>query len=235
MLETPEAETRELETPEFETGVRSVAKPHVSEEHVDDRRPATSPDIEGASSVVQRAALGHGALPARESLEAERATTLVVMEAGAIWPSWVKEVQRRAPNSMVEVQPSSERVESFAARVQRRLASFGQRGVTLVGAVYAAASPATDEERRVRWELCRMLLDTLSPNGELVLSGAGWSNRGVDARSREDLLGLAGDLSCRLKGQTVCVRFSDPSEQSGVHKAPRFPAGLYRRGSQKLA
>lgn len=157
------------------------------------------------------------------------------MEAGAMWPVWVKELQRRAPNSMVEVQPSSERVRCFAARVQRRLTSLRQRGVALVGAVYAAASPVTEEERRVRWELCRVLLDTLAPTGELVLSGAGWGTWGVDARSREDLLGLAGDLSCRLKGQTVSVRFSDPSEQSGVHKAPRLPVELYGRRKQKLA
>lgn len=231
LFEAPEPETSELET-----GVRSMAQPHVSEAHLRDLRHTAHSEGERVSSVVERAALRGGTSgPTREGIDSERATTLVIMEAGAMWPAWVKEVQRRAPNSMVEVQPSSERVRCFAARVQRRLATLRQRGVALVGVVYAAASPATEEERRVRWELCRVLLDTLAPTGELVLSGVGWGTWGVDARSREDLLGLAGDLSCRLKGQTVSVRFHDPNEQSGVHKALRLPAGLYGRRAQKLA
>src|SRR5690606_39000848 len=69
--------------------------------------------------------------------DCERATTLVIMEAGASWPVWVKELQRRAPNSMVEVQPTSESSDGFAARVLRRLQSLEDRGVALAGVVYA--------------------------------------------------------------------------------------------------
>lgn len=183
-------------------------------------------DDDRTSSVVERAPLLRA--------DAERATTLVLMEAGACWPAWVKDLQHRAPNSMVEVQPSSESSQSFSDRVRRRLASLRQRGVTLVGAAYAAASPASEEERETRRALCAALLEHLSPDGELVLSGTGWSTWGVDARSREELMGLAGDLSCSLKGsaQTVSVRFSDPLEESGVHKAPRLAAPRLADGLQ---
>jgi hypothetical protein len=229
----------EIETgaPDIETGVRPMTRLHAPEDPVraswHTGRPA---EEERVSSVVERAPRPPSTiLPLDEGIDSEQATTLVIMEAGASWPGWVKELQRRAPNSMVEVQPSSEQAEGFAARVRRRVTSLRQRGVALVGAVYAAASPASDEERSVRRELCRVLLDALMPSGELVLSGAGWGTWGVDARSREDLMGLAGDLSCRLKGsaQTVSVRFSDPTEESGVHKAPSFPASV--RGARESA
>lgn len=225
--------------PEVDTGVRRMTGLHATEDPVRGSwhtgRPA---EEERVSSVVERAPGPRSTIPPTdESIDSEQATTLVIMEAGASWPGWVKELQRRAPNSMVEVQPSSEQAEGFAARVQRRMASLRQRGVALVGAVYAAASPASDEERRVRSELCRVLLDALTPSGELVLSGAGWGTWGVDARSREDLMGLAGDLSCRLQGstQTVSVRFSDPTEESGVHKAPSLPARVDGRGARESA
>ncbi len=181
------------------------------------------------------------------SADEERATTLVLMESGAFWPAWVKEVQRRAPNSMVEVQSASESVEGFGGRALRRLASLRERGVSLRAAVYAAASPATEQERAVRRVVCGMLLDVLGHGGELVLSGEGWSTWGMDARSREELMSLAGELSCQLprassippqpsssdrdsssrisvppsRRVTVSVRFGDPPDESGVHKAAR--------------
>ncbi len=155
--------------------------------------------------------------------EAERNTTLVVMEAGAVWPAWVKDVQRRAPNSMVEVQPGSESSDTFAGRVLGRLATLKKRGVVLRGALYAASSPASAPVLRARREICEALLEALSDDacGELVLSGAGWSSWGVDALSREELMGLAGHLSCRLEGRpvTVSVRFGEPPLESGVHRA----------------
>ncbi len=173
----------------------------------------------------------------------ERATTLVLMESGAFWPAWVKEVQRRAPNSMVEVQSASESVESFGGRVLRRLMSLRDRGVQLRAAVYAAASPSSEQERGVRRLLCGTLLDVLHDGGELVLSGAGWCTWGVDARSREELMTLAGELSCQLplsggarpssvraarveavvsttpRAVMVSVRFGEAPDESGIHKA----------------
>lgn len=200
------------------TGVRCLStrrpsEPAARESASDAAQPSPGATYDRMSGVVERVL----------QADPEPATTLVVMEAGASWPAWVKELQRRAPNSMVEVQPSSEPAERFAARVQRRLSSLEARGVSLLGVAYAAASPASEEERAVRRALCEALLQHLSPTGELVLSGDGWSSWGVDARSREELVGLAGDLSCRLRGrnQTVSVRFSEPvEEESGVHKAP---------------
>jgi hypothetical protein len=183
------------------------------------------------------------------------------MEAGAFWPAWVKEVQRRAPNSMVEVQSASESFEGFGARVLRRLLSLRERGIQLRAAVYAAASPASEQERGVRRLLCSTLLDVLHDDGELVLSGAGWCTWGVDARSREELMSLAGELSCQLplsgaarpssvkaargaparadtaaagRAVTVSVRFGEAPDESGIHKAaaPVDPDARLRKGGR---
>jgi len=239
--EMRDGQTRDDQTRDGETGVRRIARDgrvgpeeELSGVHVprDSWVAATPPSGDRHSAVVERAM--------SVQPDAERATTLVIMEAGARWPVWVKELQRRAPNSMVEVQPSSESIDGFAARVLRRVQSIEERGVALVGVVYAAASPATTPELRVRHELCAALLERLSPEGELVLSGACWSTWGVDARSREELMVLAGDLACELEGrsQTVSVRFSDPIEESGVHNAVDLPGlrrGAYGRSARESA
>lgn len=236
-----------VDATDAETGVRRIARGGrvVPEDHVaqDDMPPRTA--VQRDSWVAARPAASdrESSVVERTTLvqpDCERATTLVIMEAGASWPVWVKELQRRAPNSMVEVQPSSESSDGFAARVMRRLQSLEDRGVALAGVVYAAASPASRQELKIRHELCAALLDRLSSDGELVLSGACWSTWGVDARSREELMALAGDLSCELEGraQTVSVRFSDPIEESGVHKAVDLPglrAGAFGRGARESA
>jgi hypothetical protein len=215
----------DAETEDAETGVRRVVVGRAVVGRAQPEPPGASlrDSWDGQDSGRGREGRVSSIVPRPPLLQpdSELATTLVIMEAGASWPVWVKELQRRAPNSMVEVQPSSESPDSFASRVLRRLDALRGRRVELLGAVYAAASPASEDERRVRWRLCEALLDALSPRGELILSGANWSTWGVDARSREDLLGLAGDLSCELRvgTQTVSVRFEDPVEESGMHKA----------------
>ncbi len=199
----------------------------VAEADTEDAEEASLPSLVTPSVAPDSSGLPSSLIGGAFRSEEERATTLVLMESGAYWPSWVKEVQRRAPNSMVEVQSASESVEGFGARALRRLLALRERGIRVHAAVYAAASPASDQERSVRRLLCSTLLDVLADGGELVLSGAGWSTWGVDARSREELMALAGDLSCQLphtvsgaNGRvTVSVRFGEAPDESGVHKA----------------
>jgi hypothetical protein len=150
------------------------------------------------------------------------------MEQGAVWPEWVYEVQRRAPNSMVEVQALGETFEAFQGRVYRRLRGLKERGVGVSAVVYAAASPVSSQQRHVRRFLCRTLLSVLGERAEIVLSGEGWSTWGLDARAREDLLDLAGELSVQLtaaeaeaqRGVTVSVRFGEPAiDPHSLHAA----------------
>jgi hypothetical protein len=51
----------------------------------------------------------------------ESRTSIVVIEAGAGWPSWITEYQQRAPNASVVAQTASEPIEALRARALHRL------------------------------------------------------------------------------------------------------------------
>ena len=48
--------------------------------------------------------------------------SIVVLEAGAAWPSWLTEYQRLAPNAVVIAQAATEAADTFQARVLHRVA-----------------------------------------------------------------------------------------------------------------
>src|SRR5258708_29684818 len=85
--------------------------------------------------------------------------SIVVLEAGAAWPSWLTEYQRLAPNAVVIAQARSESVESFQARVLHRVAeattSSGAR--VRVGVIVSADSPEQDR-LQLRQNVARGLL-----------------------------------------------------------------------------
>lgn len=150
----------------------------------------------------------------------DTATTLLVLEHGAEWPSWGTGVRMRAFNSAVEVQTESESFEEFARRVEQRLAKIAQRSVPLVAAGYACA---LDDGRRFsrRKQLCANILDALGPNegAELVLAGGAWATSGAEGLARVRLIELWGELSIQVPGKVTSVRFEDRPSESGVFLA----------------
>src|SRR5690242_16528356 len=53
-------------------------------------------------------------------------SSIVIIEAGAGWPTWIAEYQRRAPNATVVAQTASETHEDFEGRVLHRLDEMGR-------------------------------------------------------------------------------------------------------------
>lgn len=152
--------------------------------------------------------------------------SIVVLEAGAAWPSWLTEYQRLAPNAVVIAQAASESAVAFQARVLHRVveavASNGQHARVRVGVIVSADSPA--QERVVlRQNVARGLLKAMGTahEAELVLGG---DNEELEA-SRQQLFELAGTLCGELGGTLVNVRVRFSSSKSGVMRsvAPSSP------------
>jgi hypothetical protein len=137
--------------------------------------------------------------------------SLVVVEAGAKWPTCAGEYQQTQPNSVVEIQAESESGAAFVARVRRRIAALRTRGNVRVG-LLAANGEVDRAAKHAKYELARVLARALEGSGELVLTASLASG---DAESlRHELFALAGALCDELKGDnvSVSVRFSDARE-----------------------
>jgi hypothetical protein len=139
--------------------------------------------------------------------------SVVVLEEGAEYPSWIAEYQRRAPNCVVIAHMNGESMEDLASRVVRRLPELN--GELRVGIV--ACAPTVDEVHlALREQLCRTLLVSLNPRGggEVVLAA---SLSGSDG-SKHAIFELAGSLCERLRGsnRVVRVRFSSGRAESGL-------------------
>jgi hypothetical protein len=178
--------------------------------------------------------------------ELEETIALLVLERGAEWPSWGTGVRMRAENSAVEVQMDAETTEEFQKRVFARLAHIEKKGMRLVAAGYACALlPETSDEKTValrsesRKTICagilRQLGDRTRPGdrgpsaeksllsdkgtAELILAGGAWEITGHEGRQRGELIELWSELSVRVPGRLVSVRFEDPPSESGVFRA----------------
>lgn len=142
--------------------------------------------------------------------------SVIVLEEGAEFPRWISEYQRRAPNSVVVAHTHGESMDELLARVSRRLASLN--GELSVGVV--ACAPTFEASHLAKREqLCRMLLDALTPErgGEVVLAA---SPGGSDA-SKHAIFELAGMLCDQLPGnRLVRVRFSSGRSESGIVPMP---------------
>lgn len=142
--------------------------------------------------------------------------SIVVLEAGAAWPSWLAEYQRLAPNSVVIAQASAESAESFQARVLHRVSEARARreeAPVRVGVIVAVDHP---EEKRMelRQSVARALVEAMSSQQEADLILAGDSEE--LNQSRHELFALAGALCDELRGKGVNVRVRFTSATSGV-------------------
>lgn len=144
----------------------------------------------------------------------DQRTALVVMEAGARWPSYTRELAGRASSAVVESQPASESLDEFATRVVGRVARLAERSVTVPVAILAASQRIDPEARRARYEIARSVVALMAQNdgGELLIMG----DEHFGDEVRHELVAFAGALCDGLAGSAVSVRVRFGSRQSGT-------------------
>lgn len=145
--------------------------------------------------------------------------SIVVLESGAAWPSWLTEYQRLAPNSVVIAQASTESPELFQARVLRRLEEptlHDPASRVRVGVLVASDDPG-QQRRALRQNVAQGLLKAMAKvdDGELVLAGESDELN----HSRHELFALAGELCKELGGRRINVRVRFTSAKSGVMRS----------------
>jgi hypothetical protein len=144
-------------------------------------------------------------------------SSIVVLEAGAVWPPWLAEYQRLAPNAVVIAQAGGEAPAIFEQRVLHRI-----QGATLrVGVIVSADAPG-QSRAAMRRNIAQALAKSLAaqPEAELVLAG----DSGDLEASRHELFALAGTLCEALGGTHVNVRVRFSNSRSGVISvAPSSP------------
>jgi hypothetical protein len=143
-------------------------------------------------------------------MDQDSRSSIVVIEAGAGWPAWIAEYQRRAPNATVVAQTASEGHAEFRARVLHRLEEMG-RGVNVLSvAVVLCAENAHEHARTSRESICHALSVALE-GGDLVLAATD------DAEPfKQELFALAGRLCEAPHASRVNVRVRFSSSESGT-------------------
>ena len=137
-------------------------------------------------------------------------SSIVIIEAGAGWPAWIAEYQRRAPNATVVAQTASEGHADFQVRVLHRLDEMRRGSNVLSVAVVLCAENAHDQARAGREAVCHALAAALS-GGDLVLAATD------DAEVfKQELFALAGRLCETPHGGRVNVRVRFSSSESGT-------------------
>jgi hypothetical protein len=135
--------------------------------------------------------------------------TLVLVEVGAEWPSWVQSLSGASGRRVVS-QAEGESPDAFSNRVAEELSRIGARGVPMKVAALACNERCDDAAMLARSKIGTALLSTLvhkrTRDVRLFLSTSGRSGR-----VRHALSTLASDLgsSFGLPGERVTVRFGD--------------------------
>jgi hypothetical protein len=159
-----------------------------------------------------------------------RYATLLIVEAGAEWPSWTAKLHRRAPENLVETQLAGESAEAFEERLLRRLDRLALSRVRLTAAGYVAARGPGRQASRER--LCEAVLARMTGDAELVVAGGSWATTGVEGRERAALFTLWSTLSERSTTQLISIRFNDEASDSGVFRAIPVAGGTSEKLSQ---
>ena len=137
-------------------------------------------------------------------------SSIVVIEAGAGWPAWIAEYQRRAPNATVVAQTASEGHAEFQARVLHRLDEMGKGTNVLSVAVVLCAENEHEPVRASRERVCSALALALD-GGDLVLAATD------DAEPfKQELFALAGRLCEAPRTSRVNVRVRFSTSESGT-------------------
>ncbi|MCK6531651.1 MAG: hypothetical protein L6Q84_01665 [Polyangiaceae bacterium] len=145
----------------------------------------------------------------------DQKTALVVMEAGARWPSYTRELAGRASSAVVESQPAIESVAEFSARVIGRVARLAERSVRIPVAILAASQRIDPEARKCRYQMARAIVMAMAgaEGGELLIMG----DEHFGEEVRHELVAFAGALCDGLAGSAVSVRVRFGTGRSGTH------------------
>jgi hypothetical protein len=146
----------------------------------------------------------------------DAAVALVIMEAGATWPSHANELSSKVSRTLVESQPPGELPEEFAARVAARLRRLEASGARITQAILATSEETSWTVVQARSNIGRAVLVGMAPqgSGELVLT----ADENVSEDARHELFAIAGALCEELTGSEIAVRvhFTPAPSQSGV-------------------
>jgi hypothetical protein len=151
-------------------------------------------------------------------------SSIVIIEAGAGWPAWIAEYQRRAPNATVVAQTASESHEDFEGRVLHRLDEMGRGPNVLSVAVVLCSENNQSSALDGRERVCGALVTALC-GGDLVLAATDDA-----APFKQELFALAGRL-CEVPQTTrvnVRVRFSSSESGTMPSVVPTAPASTRR-------
>lgn len=143
-------------------------------------------------------------------MDQDSRSSIVVIEAGAGWPAWIAEYQRRAPNATVVAQTASEGDAEFRRRVLHRLDEMGRGSNVLSVAVVLCAENAHEQAQTSRESICHALSAALG-GGDLVLAATDDTEP-----FKQELFALAGRLCEAPHASRVNVRVRFSSSESGT-------------------
>jgi hypothetical protein len=163
------------------------------------------------------------------SARSDSPTSIVVMEAGARWPSWFRALDRNGANSLVEVQADGEDEQRLVSRVLERARCLSGRG-SVHRCVLACSESTTPRALAARSRIARGLVGSMlaSTQGEFVMT----VEADVDDELRHELLALAGTLCDEFHQAkiTVSVRFSSKAPRSAVRLRAVVPPAIAEAG-----
>ena len=139
-------------------------------------------------------------------------SSIVIIEAGAGWPTWIAEYQRRAPNAAVVAQSATDRIDSFRERVVRRVGEIAMQHQALHVGILVCGDGQEPERSAVRREICRAVVHALDGRGDFVLA----ANEDCDEAFKHELLELVGELCEERPGSRVHIRVRFSTGRSGT-------------------
>jgi hypothetical protein len=139
-------------------------------------------------------------------------SSVVIIEAGAGWPSWITEYQRRAPNAAVVAQAATDPLDAFRERVVRRVGELVIQHKALHVGILVCGESQEAERSAVRRQIGRAMVNALDPSGDFVLA----ANEDCDERFKHELLSLAGELCEERAGTHINVRVRFATGKSGT-------------------
>jgi hypothetical protein len=139
-------------------------------------------------------------------------SSVVIIEAGAGWPTWITEYQRRAPNAAVVAQAATDPVDAFRERVVRRVGEIAMQYKSLHVGILVCGDGHEPQRSSVRREICHAIVNALDSKGDFVLA----ANEDCDERFKHELMELVGELAEERAGSHINIRVRFSTGKSGT-------------------